>query len=91
MSAVPKKTDPYTELQNLPENLVGEIIGGELYSPYQKGRGGLAAGGSTDENPGDICYGKQPLDRDRSLHRRGRSSRPVLRSRAAQNKRFMGM
>ena len=61
MSAVPKKTDPYTELLNLPENLVGEIIagelytqprpagphalaassiGGELYSPYHKGRGG---------------------------------------------------
>lgn len=61
MSAVPKKTDPYTELLNLPEHLVGEIIGGELhtqprpagphalaassiggelYSPYHKGRGG---------------------------------------------------
>ena len=32
MSAVPKKTDPYTELLNLPENLVGEIIGGELHT-----------------------------------------------------------
>lgn len=61
MSAVPKRTDSYTELLNLPENLVGEIIGGELhtqprpagphalaassiggelYSPYHKGRGG---------------------------------------------------
>ena len=61
MSAVPKKIDPYTELLNLPEHLVGEIIsgelhtqprpagphalaassiGGELYSPYHKGRGG---------------------------------------------------
>ena len=61
MSAVPQKTDPYTDLLNLPENLVVEIIGGEphaqprpagphalaassigreLYSPFQKGRGG---------------------------------------------------
>lgn len=32
MPAVPKKTDPYTELLNLPENLVGEIIGGELHT-----------------------------------------------------------
>ncbi|MEY2681233.1 MAG: hypothetical protein RL661_1464, partial [Pseudomonadota bacterium] len=61
MSAVLKTTDPYEQLLNLPENLVGEIIGGqlhtqprpagphalaassiggELYSPFQKGRGG---------------------------------------------------
>jgi Uma2 family endonuclease len=32
MSAVPKKTDPYSELLNLPENLVGEIINGELHT-----------------------------------------------------------
>jgi Uma2 family endonuclease len=32
MSAVPKKTDTYSELLNLPENLVGEIIGGELHT-----------------------------------------------------------
>jgi Uma2 family endonuclease len=61
MSAVLKTTDPYDQLLNLPEHLVGEIIGGqlhtqprpagphalasssiggELYSPFQKGRGG---------------------------------------------------
>ena len=61
MSAVLKTTDPYEQLLNLPDNLVGEIIGGqlhtqprpagphalaassiggELYSPFQKGRGG---------------------------------------------------
>jgi Uma2 family endonuclease len=61
MSVVLKTTDPYEQLLNLPENLVGELIGGqlhtqprpagphalaassiggELYSPFQKGRGG---------------------------------------------------
>jgi Uma2 family endonuclease len=30
MSAVLKTTDPYEQLLNLPENLVGEIIGGQL-------------------------------------------------------------
>ena len=32
MSAVLKTTDPYEQLLNLPDNLVGEIIGGQLHT-----------------------------------------------------------
>ena len=32
MSAVPKTPDPYAELLELPETLVGELIGGELHT-----------------------------------------------------------
>ncbi|MBI4756434.1 MAG: Uma2 family endonuclease [Betaproteobacteria bacterium] len=57
--AVALRTSLYDELCALPENRVGEILGGRLHTqPRPSGRHGLAAGGINYELSGPFGYGR---------------------------------